>query len=365
MQYSFLSLAISLVLISGCGNKQETEHPQKRSITEVVYASGNLYPENEYKLFANTSGYLSEVYVSEGDSVSLNQELFLIDVPNRNSESDASALAFRLAQLNSASDSPVIGQLTERLKAAKLKAQTDSVNLVRYLNLATTGAISLSDVDRVRTQAEASKRDANALSDQIIVQKRSLELEAANARNRLNQAKNNQGDGLLKSLLTGKIYEVYKQKGDYIHQNEAIALLGDYASPIARLSIDESDYELIKMQQEVLITLDAYPNKIFKARITKVYPKLNKAEQAFKVDARFVDEAPTGMYGLNLEANIIIRKTQDVLTIPRSALMNQDSVRIIRKGEKMTVKIDKGASDLISVEVIAGIQESDELIITN
>ena len=151
-------------------------------------------------------------------------------------------LTFRLAQLNSASDSPIIGKLTERLKAAKPKAQTDSVNLNRYLNLSATGAISQSDVDHVKTQAEASKRDVNALSDQIIAQKRSLELEAANARNRLNQAKNYQSDGLLKSLLAGKIYEVYKQKGDYIHQNEAIALIGDNASPIARLSIDEGDF---------------------------------------------------------------------------------------------------------------------------
>lgn len=365
MNYTILSLVASVVLFSSCSNEQKTTSPQKRSITEVVYASGNLYPENEYKLFANTSGYLTEVFVTEGDSVQLNQDIFLIDVPNRNSESDATALAFRLAQLNSASDSPVIGQLTERLKAAKMKAQTDSINLVRYQNLTKTGAVSLSDVDRFKTQAESSKRDANALSDQIIAQKRSLELEAANARNRFNQAKNNQGDGLLKSLLSGKIYEVYKQKGDFIHQNEAIALIGDNLSPIARLSIDESDFELIKLNQEVLITLDAYPDRTFKALITKIYPKLNKAEQSFKVDARFKDEAPSGMYGLNLEANIIIREAKDVLSIPRSALMNKDSVRIIRNGEKMTVKVIKGVSDLVNIEVTSGIQESDELILTN
>jgi len=58
MNCSIRTLAAFVLLISSCGNKQETASPQKRSITEVVYASGNLYPENEYKLFANTSGYL-------------------------------------------------------------------------------------------------------------------------------------------------------------------------------------------------------------------------------------------------------------------------------------------------------------------
>jgi hypothetical protein len=58
MNCSILTLAAFVLLISSCGNKQETASPQKRSITEVVYASGNLYPENEHKLFTNTSGYL-------------------------------------------------------------------------------------------------------------------------------------------------------------------------------------------------------------------------------------------------------------------------------------------------------------------
>ena len=93
MNFSIWTFAAFVALISGCGNKQETASPQKRSITEVAYASCNLYPENEYKLFANKSGYVNDVFMSEDDSVRLNQELFLIDVPNRNSESDASAWA--------------------------------------------------------------------------------------------------------------------------------------------------------------------------------------------------------------------------------------------------------------------------------
>jgi HlyD family secretion protein len=365
MNYSILSFAGISIILSACGSSDEQAKPEKRSITEVVYASGNLYPENEYKLFANTTGYLSAVYVEEGDTISANQDLFLIDIPNRNSENEASSLALRMAELNSQANSPVIGQLTERLKAAKLKAETDSVNLVRYANLAKTGAVSIADVDKIRSQAESSKRESNALTDQIVAQKRSLEVEAANARNRFNQARNNLGDGLLKSLISGKIYEVYKQKGDFIHQNEAIALIGDAAPPIARLSIDESDYELISVGQEVLITLDAYPEKKFKAHIAKIYPKLNKAEQSFKIDAYFDEQAPAGMYGLNLEANIIIRKAKDVLTIPRAVILNNDSVRVVRNGKELTVKITKGATDLVHVEVLSGIQESDELIISN
>jgi HlyD family secretion protein len=361
----FIPALIVIALFSACKGDKNTVNPQKRSITEVVYASGNLYPENEYKLVSNVPGYLADAFVAEGDFVKQDQELFLIKAPNRDSESEAASLALKIAIQNSSADSPVLAQLNQRIQSARLKAKNDSLNLIRFTNLASQGAISESDLEKAATQAEASKREANAMQEQITAQKRSLEIELANARNRFNQANNNVEDGLSRSNLDGKIFQVFKDVGDYVNLNEPIALIGDNKAPVARLSIDESDYELIKIGQEVQIAIDAFPGKLFPAKISKIYPILNKAEQAFKVDARFDQDPPGGIYGLNLEANIIIRNAEDVLSIPRAALMNNDSVKIKRNGEELKVKVQKGVSDLVYVEIISGLNESDELILAN
>ena len=357
-------LPVLLVLfIASCGQKGTSEAPQRRDIVEVVYASGNLYPQNEYKVISNVTGYLQTLLVHEGDSVQSGDVLFTVSGPNRASEQQASAYALRIAEENSRSNSPVLAQLREKLAAARNRSSNDSLTVVRITNLVLVGAVAQAELDKVRTQWEISRRDVNALREQFQAQERSLNVEAVQARNRFTQAVNNLGDGSLRSMMHGRVYDIYKQVGDYVHQNEVIALLGDAGTPVARLSIDESDLLLVHLGQKVLITFDAYPDKTFTARVSKIYPKLNKAEQSFRVDAVFTDTPPEGIYGLNLEANILIRESKNALSIPRAAVIFGDSVMIERDGKKQTVKIRKGSSDLNYVEVLDGLNDADEILL--
>ena len=52
-------LILSLFLVS-CQQKSETASPTYKSLTEAVYASGNVFPKNEYKVVANADGYLQQ-----------------------------------------------------------------------------------------------------------------------------------------------------------------------------------------------------------------------------------------------------------------------------------------------------------------
>jgi multidrug efflux pump subunit AcrA (membrane-fusion protein) len=358
-------LLILVSAITSCGKKSSTESPKRRDLIEVVYASGNLYPQNEYKVISNVTGYLEGLLVKEGDSIQLNQALFNVSGPNRNSEQSATAFALRIADENASNNSPILQQLKEKLASARVKASNDSLTTVRYTNLAKSGAIAQADLDKVKTLYESSRREANALKEQVEAQERSLKVEAVQARNRFTQASNNLGDGTIRSMINGKVFEIYKQVGDFVHQNEVIALLGDAGAPYARLSIDESDMAMVQIGKKVLITLDAYPNQTFEARVDKVYPKLNKTEQSVRVDAFFTQTPPQGIYGLNLEANIIIRESKNALTIPRAALLNGDSIQIKRDGNLQKVKIKLGSSDLNYIEVLDGISERDEIVISS
>ncbi|WP_146755290.1 efflux RND transporter periplasmic adaptor subunit, partial [Shigella flexneri] len=131
---------------------------------------------------------------------------------------------------------------------------------------------------------------------------------------------------------------------------------------IARLLVDEDDLGKVFIGQKVLITMDAYPEKVFPARITRLYPLLNKVEQSFRVDAVLDSQANVDMYGLNIEANIIIAEDKKVSVIPREALLKGDSV-LIKKGEEtVKVKINKGIEDERWVEV-TGLTEQSTIII--
>jgi HlyD family secretion protein len=362
-RFPFLLLATTiLIFANSCGSKTTDDKPLKKDLAEVVYASGNIYPEKEYKVFSNVTGFLEQALVKEGDTININDILFLVGGPNRRSETEATTLALRVAEENAGKGSPMLIQLQQRYLNAKSKASNDSINLNRYSGLVKTGAVSQAEYDRIALQAESSQRDASVALEQFESQKKTLEVELANARNRFNQAINNFGDGSLKSAINGRVFEVYKQVGDFIHQNEALALVGSGNKPVARLSIDEADLALVQIGQKVYIQLDALPGKTLLATVKKIYPKLNKAEQSFRVDAIFDEVPPVDLYGLNIEANILIREAKNILTIPRKYLLAGDSVAIHRDGKDLKVKVETGISDLSFVEIKKGISETDELI---
>jgi len=357
-------LCYGLALFTSCGDKSQTVYPERKDITEVVYASGNLYPETEYKVIANITGYLTDVMAVEGDSVKVGQALFAISESNRRSELETAAFALRTAMENAGQNSPVLAQLREKLSTANEKQKFDSLTLTRFRKLFDSGAIARAELERIETVYEASRGEYQAIGEQLVAQQKSLQLELAEMQNRFNMAKRNLGDAVIASQTHGLVYEINKQRGDFIHQNEVIALLGSGSRPVARLSIDESDYNLVKAGQEVILSFDAWPGKTFQAVIAKVYPKVNKAEQAIRADAVMRDTTFRGIYGMNLEANIILKTSKNCLSVPRQALLAGDSLRIRRDGKITQVHVRTGAGDLSRIEIVEGLQEKDEVFLT-
>jgi multidrug efflux pump subunit AcrA (membrane-fusion protein) len=155
---------------------------------------------------------------------------------------------------------------------------------------------------------------------------------------------------------------VYKQTGDLVAPGQPIALIGS-GKMIAKLLIDEDDLGKVKAGEKVLITMDAYPNKIFQAHVQKIYPLLNRQEQSFRVDAIFDNVIPVQLYGLNLEANIVLTENVNALVIPKTALLKGDSVLLKKDGKVVRTKIRTGIEDKDYVQIVEGLDPSSTLII--
>ncbi|HAI75480.1 MAG TPA: RND transporter, partial [Microscillaceae bacterium] len=116
-----------------------------------------------------------------------------------------------------------------------------------------------------------------------------------------------------------------------------------------------------KLGQEILVKVDVFKGKLFKAKITKIYRMLDKQNQSFRVDAEFTEDYPKGLAGLTVEANIIVRQKPKALAIPKEYLVGEDSVWV-KKGSKIEkVKIQKGVENYDFVEVLQGLGPQDEI----
>lgn len=354
-------VAITAISLASCGGKKDTTQPQVRKLTAAAYASGTLLPEQEYKVVSTVDGYLQEAYVNEGDTVTKGQALFLVTNEVRDVQTDGAAAVVQKTLPTVGSNAPLLQELSGRIEVARIKKQQDSLDYIRNKNLFDNKAISKSTYERVYLQYQSSAKDYQNLKRQYEQQTLTSNLQLQQAENQLQINRAQQNVGKLKSFVDGVVYDVYKKQGDLISPTQPVALIGA-GDMIAKLLVDEDDLDKVYEGQEVLITMDAFEGKVFKAHINKVYPLLNKVEQSFRVDAVLDDKLPAPIYGLNLEANIVLAKDKEVLVIPRSALHKGDSVLVKGSDGQKMVHITTGISDDDWIEVKDGLDKNATII---
>jgi HlyD family secretion protein len=159
------------------------------------------------------------------------------------------------------------------------------------------------------------------------------------------------------------VFKLMKERGELVRRSEAIAVLGKSDEFFLKLSIDELDIQRVKEGQQVAVKIDAYPNTIFRGKVTKVYPLVDTRQQSLRVDASLNDKLPNLFSGLAVEANIIIREKENALVIPRLAILTGDSVWIAHSDGKKKIKITRGIETMEETEITQGLTTESKIIL--
>jgi multidrug efflux pump subunit AcrA (membrane-fusion protein) len=349
-----------LIGLSACNKNEPVTKPAYKMLTEAVYASGNLLPSHDYQLFTMADGYLGRRMVNEGDTVKAGQPLFLIESEIPDIRTRTARQTYRLAQSNY---KPALAELEAGMATARERMQNDSINFARYQNLLAQNATSRIDFDRASLSYQTSRNEYQSWKQRYQKARNQLRMELENARSNYEISSQDQSNFVLKSRIDGLVYEVYKEEGETVRRQEAIARLGDSKKVYLQLNVDELDINKVKTGQEALVKIATYRDQVFKAKITKVYPMLNARDQTFRVDAEFTESSFPHLYaGLTVEANIIIHQKNQALTIPKAYLIGNDSVRIQQDGAIKTIRIRKGIENMEHVEVLHGLDTSTVLV---
>lgn len=365
MIHRLIPFALILVcLLNACRSKDEFMRPQIKPLVEAVYASGNIVSENEYQAYAQVDGYVEDKQVHDGDQVKKGDALYVIQADQQTARYRIARENYELAVKNFRDDSPVLSELKAAMTTAKTKNLYDSVNFMRYNNLLKNNATSRAEYDRIKLLYE------NSTNEFILAESRykrtydQLMMELKNAENQYRIARDESDRYIIRSQIDGRVFKTYKEKGELIRRNEVVAILGSADSFYLQLNVDELDIQRIQTGQSVIVKIDAYPDRLFKATVSKIYPLVDTRQQSFRVDATLNEKLPGNFSGLALETNIIIRENPSALVIPKSALLPGDSVIIRNESGSRKVKITRGIATLDEVEVLDGV-DSQSLIKVN
>lgn len=362
MKFTYKFFLPLILLFVSCGADQEEIHPKQKDLTEAVYASGNLFPRNEYKVSANADGFLTERLVHPGDLIEAGDKLFVIEHDLQSERLTAMSGILQKARENVDESSPVLSESRKALRSAQEKMRFDSTQYIRYKTLWESGSTSRAQYDQANLAWQLSRNEYEMRSEALRRLRNQLYVELQQATNNYNQARKDVSNSTVLSNIRGKVYDVTREQGEAVRRNEVLAMVGDAEEFYLKLQVDELDIAKIKTGQIAWIKLDVQPGKLYQAVVRKIYPRFSREEQAFRVDAEFSGEKPPSLYGVTVEANIIIQEKKQVLSIPRSLVSKGDSVWIKTDGEPRRVHIVRGVESFDEVEVISGVTANDILL---
>jgi hypothetical protein len=355
-------LAISLAITSlfACKKSSPTIQPEKKDITQAVYASGKVIPLNHYVVYSKFTGYVENIYVTSGDTISINDPLISIRNEANEQSINTAANLLELAKLNADENGSQLAAAREELSAAKSRYELDSLTFSRNSALQREDAISQQLFDQSRTQLDISRSTYHRLKEVYTAQRDRLRTEYQNALNQSKAQQSLRGDYRLLAVAAGKVYDVLPEIGDLVMPQTPLMEIGDANQFEVELSIDETDIGLVKTGQTVLLGIDAYPDQAFEGTIKEIYPKVvsNSKSSRAKATITTIDSKP--LYsGMSVEGNIIIQTKKSCLVIPREYLKNNNYVQV--KGESELRKITKGIEDLQYVEILKGLNENESI----
>lgn len=363
-KFSFEYMSIPIILLGllffifSCSNGSgERISPEVKSITESVYASGNIKAIDQYDAFTNASGPIQEIFVEEGDSVAIGTPLLAVFSEREKLSRENAELAKSYADLQA--NQSRLRDLQLSIDLNKSKMQNDSLLFVRQKSLHDQNIGTEIEFEQKKLNWENSKTAYESALIRYNDLKREIEFNSSSASKNLAISKVLESDYVLKSKINGKVYALLKERGEMVTPQVALAVLGSADEFLLELQVDEYDISKVEVGQRVSVSMDSYKGQVFEAVVSKIYPLMDMQSKSFKVEAKFTISPPQLYPNLTLEANIITEVKDQALVIPRAYLI-ADSLVVNENEDTLLVKV--GIRNYQFAEILEGIDASTVLL---
>ncbi len=170
----------------------------------------------------------------------------------------------------------------------------------------------------------------------------------------------------VESPLRGVVGRVYVDIGTNVTTQTPIALVASDVNVDINLSIPEKYLPRISVGQEADITVDAYPDKVFKGRITKVSPIVDIDTRTAPIQITIDDRKHLLQSGMFAKVKLILAEHKDVPVVLKEAIMGKAPDTYLftaENGRAVLKKVTLGIREGPYFEVTEGVRKGDMVVI--
>lgn len=165
--------------------------------------------------------------------------------------------------------------------------------------------------------------------------------------------------------ISGKIIQHKATLGAMVDQETEILTILDPSLLCVNAEIYERDIAKIRIGQQVEVSVPAYPGETFGGKISYISDVLNEETRTITVRSEVQNREYKLKPGMFADIKIFLNHQDKALVLPADAILDERDDKIVFlkiQGKYLPQIVELGSRDRNYVEILAGIQEGDEVV---
>ena len=327
-----------------------TVTPLKQDLDIRLEYTADITPNQLVNVFSRVDGYILKIHVDKGDWVKANQLIVEIDHTDY-------LHAVNQAKANLASARAKVIQQDTAVRNTKL-------TLDRMEALIKDQFVSQQDVDTALVNYDAAVAALASLRAQV------TQMEVA-----LAQAETNLTYSYIRTPFSGYIAERNLDPGAYVTGTTAststttrgILSLHDIETVRTLIEVVEKDVPLVKIGQKAEVRAEAYPDRVFEGRVTRIVQALNRATRTMTVEVDLPNKDHVLKGGMFARVEVLVGVHPSAVQIPLDAVTRLEEnqyVYVVQNGAAHQVPVEVGSRIENRIEVTKGLTGSEQVIVS-
>lgn len=300
---------------------------QRQDLNSYLVLNGIVEPERKVEIFSRLSAYVKQIVKEEGAYVKENAILALLD-------DTEIKIGFEQAKI--------------QLEQAKLSLEEAEQNYNRNQELIKRELISEQEFQTQEATYKQRKLDYQNRQESY----KDLELQ-------LNYTK-------IRALSEGFVTERLIEVGDRVNANQQVYTIEDFKPLLIRVYVPTSDAIKLEAGMSAEVMTEVLQGAVFEGDVKLINPRIDTQTGTVKVTVEVTDDSLRLKPGMFVEVRIAIGAKENVLTIPRKAILykqNKTYAFVMNRNQVSQREIQLGLTEEDLVEVTSGLNEGDVIVV--
>ncbi len=171
---------------------------------------------------------------------------------------------------------------------------------------------------------------------------------------------------VIKAPLAGVIDARNVNLGQTVEPNSVLFHISDRTKMLIIASVYEEDVGKVKLNQEAVVQVLSYPDRVFMGKVILVSPNLDTVTRTVKVWIEVANLGDLLKPNMFAKANLLLQKKEDALSVPNAAVLEAKGQKFVfvREGNQFSrVLVKTGVVDQDYTEIReGGLVPGDEVV---